>query len=134
MAKEKKKILIVDDEPDAVEFVKAIISDIGEFSIVSAYDGEDGLEKARTLLPDLIVLDVIMPKKDGFEMFYNLRQNSETENIPVIMLTGVSEITGIKFSGKDMGEFLGKEPEAFIDKPIDSDRLQKVVKKTLNIG
>jgi len=132
MAKEKA-ILIVDDEPDSVEFVKAVISEIGDFSVISAFDGESGLEKAKTELPDLIILDVMMPKKDGFYVFYALRQNSETKDIPVIMLTGVSEKTGIRFSGKDMGEFLGKEPEDFIDKPVDPTRLQETIKKALEI-
>ena len=133
MANEKKTILIVDDEPDAVEFVKAVISEIGDFPVITAFDGESGLEKAKTELPDLIILDVMMPKKNGFDVFYDLRQNPETRDIPVIMLTGVSEATGIKFSGKDMGEFLGKEPEDFIDKPVDPEKLQETIKKALEI-
>ncbi len=133
MGKEKKTILIVDDEPDSIEFVKAIISEIGDFSIISAFDGESGLEKAKTELPNLIILDVMMPKKYGFEVFYDLRQNPETNNTPVIMLTGVSQKSGIKFSREDMGQFLGKEPEDFIDKPVDPERLQEAIKKALEI-
>jgi len=133
MAEERKTILVVDDEPDSVEFVTAIISEIGDFSIISASDGISGLEKAKAELPDLIILDVMMPKKYGFEVFHDLRRDSKTENIPVIMLTGVVEKTGIKFSREDMGEFLGKEPEDFIDKPVDPDRLQKTIKKVLGI-
>ena len=129
----QKSILIVDDEPDAIEFVKAVISETGDFSVMSANDGESGLAKARTEVPDLIILDVMMPKKDGFSVFYDLRRTSETENIPVIMLTGVSEQTGIKFSGEDMEEFLGKKPEDFIDKPVDPEKLQKAIKKALEI-
>jgi CheY-like chemotaxis protein len=129
----RKTILIVDDEPDSVEFVKAIISELGDFSLISASDGKSGLEKAKAELPDLIILDVMMPEKDGFSVFYDLRRSSETENIPVIMLTGVSEKTGIKFSEKEMGEFLGKEPEAFIDKPVDPEKLQEAVKRILGL-
>ena len=129
----QNSILIVDDEPDAIEFVKAVISEIGDLSVMSANDGERGLEKAKAEVPDLIILDVMMPKKDGFSVFYELRKNPETENIPVIMLTGVSEQTGIRFSGEHMEEFLGKKPEAFIDKPVDPDKLQKAIKNALGI-
>lgn len=129
----EKNILIVDDEPDAVEFVKAVISEIGDFSVISAFHGVDGLEKARAELPDLIILDVMMPGTNGFSVFHNLASNPETENIPVIMLTGVSEETGLKFSGEHMGKFLGREPEDFIDKPVEPERLQKAIKKALKI-
>lgn len=129
----EKAILVVDDEPDSVDFVKAIISEIGDLSVISAFDGENGLAKAITELPDLIILDVMMPKKDGFKVFYDLRKDPKTENIPVIMLTGVSEKTGLKFSKEDMGEYLGKEPEDFIDKPVDPKRLQAAIKKALAI-
>ena len=125
-----KKILIVDDQLDAVEFVKAVL-EADDRELISAKDGVIGVEKAKSELPDLIILDVQMPRKDGFEAFYDLRADKATAKIPVIMLTGVSARTGIKFSQKDMGEFLGEEPEAFIDKPIDPDTLQDTVAKLL---
>ena len=71
-------ILIVDDEPDAIEFVKAVLSDIGEFHIISAKDGKEGINKAVTDKPDLIILDVIMPGMDGFLVFHELRNSKET--------------------------------------------------------
>jgi len=133
MAEGKKTILIVDDEPDSIEFSKAIVSELGDVSIITASDGESGLEKAAAELPDLVILDVMMPKKNGFHVFYDLRRNPETENIPVIMLTGVSERTGTQFSGKDMGEFFGKAPEEFIDKPVNPRKLQDTVKEVLGL-
>jgi len=131
---EKKTILVVDDEPDSVEFVKAVISETGAFSIITAYDGESGLEKAKKELPDLVILDVMMPKKTGFEVFYGIRQDPGTEHIPVIMLTGVSEQIGMKYSKEAMGEFYGKEPEDFIDKPINPQRLQDAIRDILGIS
>ena len=131
---EKKTILVVDDEPDAVEFVTAIISDMGEdYSVISAFDGETGLQKARAESPDLIILDVMMPKKDGFNVFFDLGRYPETDNIPVIMLTGITEATGIPYSEKDMDEFLGREPEAYIEKPIVPEKIQEAIKKALKI-
>jgi two-component system alkaline phosphatase synthesis response regulator PhoP len=126
----KWKILVVDDQQDCVDFVKAILGS-DEREVISARDGVIGLEKARSEEPNLIVLDVQMPRKDGFEMFHDLRTDKKTAEIPVIMLTGVSGRTGIKFSKKDMGEFLGSEPEAYIEKPIDPDALEEAVDKIL---
>ena len=68
-----------------------------------------------------------MPGESGFTTFANLRQNAATADIPVIMVTGVAEKTGIKFDGKSMGEFLGKEPEAYLEKPIDPESLKSTV-------
>ena len=129
------KILIVDDQSDTREFIKAVVSELGDFSIITGEDGEDGLQKAKAENPDLIILDVMMPKRDGFSVFNALRDDTAagTDKIPVIMLTGVSKETGIKFSGEAMGEFFGKAPEEFIDKPIDPARLQDAVKAALGI-
>ena len=102
MTDRKKVVLIVDDDPDWIEFTKIVLLKIGDLSVISAHNGEIGLEKAAAEVPDLIILDVMMPKKDGFNVFYELRANPKTKEIPVIMLTGVSEKSGIKFSEKDM--------------------------------
>jgi len=131
MAEKKQTILVVDDEPDAIEFVKAIISETGEFSVITALDGESGVEKAKAELPDLVILDVMMPKKNGFEVFYELRRDPRTAHIRAIMLTAVSEKMGMKYSKEAMGEFYGKEPEDFIDKPIDPERLQDAIRNVL---
>jgi len=133
MGEEKKTILIVDDDPDAIEFVKTVVLDVGDFSVITASDGASGKVKAIEEQPDLIVLDVMMPGQDGFYVFYDIRAASETRHIPVIMVTGVSKETGLKFSADDMGEFMGKAPEAFLDKPVDPAKLQETVKRVLQI-
>lgn len=129
---EGKKILLVDDESDAVEFVRTMIEDIGDYEVITAEDGEEGLSKARAERPDLIILDVQMPKKDGFMVFSELNQYDETQNIPVIMLTGVASKTGIGFSSKDMGDFLGKKPAAYIEKPVDPTILEETIGRILS--
>ncbi|MCD4761239.1 response regulator [bacterium] len=134
MAETTKKILVVDDEPDAVEFVTEILSHIEGVSVISSADGVEGLEKAKTEGPDLIVLDVQMPRKDGFSMFSDLKQDPVTKDIPVIMLTGVTVRMGIKFSAEDMGEYMGAEPEAYIEKPIDPGALLQATEKILGTG
>jgi len=128
---ENKKILIVDDEEDAIEFVEAALADVGEFTILKATDGESGLAKAKETVPDLIVLDVQMPGKGGFDVFNDLKKDPATETIKVIMLTGVAEKSGIRFSGEAMGAYFGKQPEAYIEKPVDPAQLQKTVAELL---
>ena len=131
--KPKKSILIVDDEPDAIEFVKAVLSDIGEFHIISAKDGKEGINKAVTDKPDLIILDVIMPGMDGFLVFHELRNSKETKDIPVIMLTGVADKVGIKFMKEDMKNYTGAEPIEYIEKPLGPANLEQVVRKALKM-
>jgi DNA-binding response OmpR family regulator len=127
-----KKALVVDDEQDCVEFVKAVLEEEG-LEVISARDGEAGLAAARARRPALIVLDVQMPKKDGFTVFSELRQDDATKGIPVIMLTGIGEKTGIRFSRADMGDFLGKEPEAYVEKPADPETLRSTVRAVLGL-
>ena len=125
---DKHRILVVDDEPDAIEFVKAILSEVAEFEIVEAIDGESGLQKAQEKFPDLIILDVMMPGIDGFKVFHELRKNPATREIPILMLTGVADKIGIKFFKEDMKEYLGSEPIAYIEKPVNPVSLQKTVR------
>ena len=128
-----KTVLIVDDEQDAVEFVQAVLSEIGGIATISANDGVSGLQKAKESTPDLIILDVQMPGKSGFDVFLDLKKETSTKNIPIIMLTGVAEKVGIRFSGKDMGDFMGEEPQVYIEKPVDPEELKSTVSKLLGL-
>ena len=125
----EKSVLVVDDEPDSIEIVEAMLSEIEGISILSAIDGNSGLVKAKEARPDLIILDVQMPGKNGFEVFYELKKDESTKDIPVIMLTGIGDKTGLSFSSNDMDEFLGTPPDAYIEKPVDAVTLQKTVLK-----
>ena len=127
-----KSILVVDDEPDAIDYVDAILAEIGDFKIIPSYDGIDGQNKAKSEKPDLIILDVMMPEKDGFKVFYDLQKDPETKDIPIIMLTGVADKIGIQFFKKDMKDFMGKEPVDYIEKPLDPEKLKETVKKIFN--
>ena len=124
------KILVVDDEPDNITFVETILKKEG-FTVLSAGDGLEGFEKAVEELPDLIVLDVQMPKMNGFEVFDKLRKEGSTKQIPVIMLTGIREKVGIGFNAEDMKKFYGEEPNGYVEKPISPEELVKVVKENL---
>ena len=130
MAEASKRVLVVDDEADAREFVRTVMEEVG-CETIEAVDGEEGLAAAQRQKPDLIVLDVQMPKKDGYAVFAELRKDETTKDIPVVMLTAVSARTGVDIDAEQVREFLGSEPEAYIDKPIDPAALGDVVKRLL---
>ena len=100
---DRKKILIVDDEAHIVELVRVCLEDT-EYDIIEAYDGEEALEKARAEQPHLILLDIMLPKKDGYEVCRELKTDEATGNIPVVMLTAkgqeVDKVKGFQ-SGAD---------------------------------
>lgn len=130
MTDASKKILVVDDDADAVAGITAML-ETGGFSVCSASDGDSGLAAARKEEPDLILLDVQMPHKDGFKTFAELRQDKTLKDIPVVFLTGVGERTGIHFSAFDVEEYLGSKPESYLEKPVDPVRLLATIRKVL---
>ena len=124
------KILIADDEQECIDFVREALADT-PYEVISAMDGDEALETAQREVPQLIILDVQMPKLDGFQVFGKLRGDEKLADIPVIMLTAVSERTGVSMSGRDMGDYLGSEPEAYVDKPIEPIVLKQTIKRLL---
>ena len=126
MNAEGKKVLIADDEPDVHAFVKAVLREDG-ISFLSADNGQSAIDMAKAEAPDLIILDVQMPRKNGFLVFRELREDAATKSIPVIMLTAVTERTGIDFNAETMGQYFGSEPEKYIAKPIDPETLRTAV-------
>lgn len=90
----KKKILIVDDEADLVDIIRMRLNGEG-YDVVTAGDGQEGLDKARSSKPDLILLDVSMPKLSGEEVLEKLKEDKSTASIPVVMLTAKSEVEDI---------------------------------------
>ena len=87
---EGKKILIVDDEQDIVETLKFILEAQG-YTCFCAYNGEDGLNKAKEIMPNLIILDVMMPKINGYKISRLLKYDSKYKDIPIIMVTARSQ-------------------------------------------
>jgi len=129
----EKRVLIVEDDPDAIDIVEAMLSEIGGIVTLSASDGNSGLEKAKETKPDLIILDVQMPGKSGFKVFSELKKDESLRDTPVVVLTGIKEKTGLGFSAEDMKEYLGSEPEAYIEKPVDAVTLQNTVSRLLGV-
>jgi len=127
------KVLIADDEQECIDFVRETLAE-GSYEVLAAMDGEEALKIAREQQPQLIILDVQMPKLGGFEVFAQLRGDEKLSSIPVIMLTAVTQRTGLKFSSSDMGDYIGSEPEAYIDKPIEPIVLKQAVKRLVKQG
>ncbi len=137
-----KKILIVDDEPDIIAFLSALLDENGYIS-VSAKDGTEGLELLRNEKPDLVLLDLMMPKKSGITMFQELRKDPDLSSVPVVVVTGVSEVTGVDFRNfmfkqpmRDEKKFVETTgltkytvPDGYIEKPIDPDELIRTIKE-----
>ena len=115
-----KKILIVDDDPDLVEAVSTILESKG-YAAVAAYGGVEGLAKAKSESPDLIVLDVMMPDKDGYEVCKELKADEQYRSIPILLLTAVvSKISTTKYT-QQMG--IETEADDYVDKPVEPDEL-----------
>ena len=120
-----KKILVVDDEPDIVKLAKIKLVSEG-FDVVEAYNGEEALEKVSSENPDLIILDVMMPKMDGWEVARRLKSSDATKAIPIMMLTA-------KGLGEEPEERLVEVDEYFA-KPFSPRELARVVRGLLEQG
>lgn len=132
MAAASKKVLIVDEDPDVRQFVEAALEDDG-YTFVHAVNGKVALEKARDEQPDLIIMDVQMPEQDGFSALYHLREDTETKGIPVALLTGVAESTGVRFNADSVEEFIGARPDAYLNKPVEPETLRQTARELLGL-
>lgn len=124
----KRDILLVDDDPDFVEAVKVIVEKAG-YDVRVAFDGQEGVEAVKEKLPDLIVLDVMMPVMNGHEACAKLKGNKETADIPIILLTAVADrVTTSTYTHRDM---LESEADDYIPKPVEPNELLGLIKNWL---
>jgi len=124
-----KRILIVDDDPDLVEAVSMLLESEGMVPL-AAYGGVEGLEKARNESPDLIILDVMMPDKDGFAVAKEIARDERLKKIPLVMLSAVTDHIGDTSYAPHAA---AKELEAddWFDKPVDPRALVNRVKELM---
>ena len=122
----KSKILVVDDEPDAVELIEFNLKANG-YEVATAADGEEALQKARAILPNLIILDLMLPEVDGMEVCKILRRDQRTQSIPIIMLTAkaaeIDRVLGLELGADD-----------YVTKPFSPRELVLRVKRLLRSG
>jgi two-component system, OmpR family, alkaline phosphatase synthesis response regulator PhoP len=123
-----KKILLVDDDPDFVNAVSLILKS-KKYEVAIAYDGKEGLAKVKGERPDLIVLDVMMPGKDGYAVCRELKADPQWSRIPVLLLTAVASHVATTRYTTEMG--LETEADDYLDKPVEPDVLVKRVETLL---
>jgi len=127
-----KKVLIVDDDPDVRLFNSTVVEESG-YTPVEAANGEEGLKMLKQESPDLVVLDVLMPKQSGIRLYRVLKTEKALKGTPVIILSGVAKRTFLR-SQKALTEFGDQpvpEPESYLEKPVEPDELAREIKKYL---
>jgi DNA-binding response OmpR family regulator len=145
-----KKVLVVDDDENTVKFLSAALEENG-YEPIGALNGKEGLEKIMSENPDLVILDVMMPKKTGFVLFKQLRRDENYKDLPVIMLTGVAEVLedldaqsdddqvkpfdslreAMRKSIREMRDEGLVKPDMFVDKPIDPELVIEKVRELI---
>ena len=119
----KRKILVVDDEPDLVAIVKMRLQ-ANNYEVLTACDGQEGLDKARKENPDLIILDLMLPKMDGYKVCGLLKKDARYSKIPIILFTARAQE-----SDRTLGEEVGAD--AYITKPFEPQLLLAKIKELL---
>ena len=126
---DKKRILVVDDEPDFAAIVQKNLKKEG-FDVEIAYDGVQAMEKIKANPPDAIVLDVMMPEKDGYEVCKELKQSDEYCNIPIVMLTAVADhVASTRYSHADG---MSMEADDYLPKPASAQDITDSLRSLLD--
>jgi len=119
----KKRILVVDDEPELVDMVKMRL-EANDYEVITAFDGQKALEVARREKPDFIILDLMLPKMDGYKVCGLLKADTRYNKIPIVMFTAKAQEKDMKL-GKEVGA------DAYITKPFEPEVLLGKVKELL---
>lgn len=124
----EKLILVVDDDPDLVESVSMKLES-AKFRVQKAYDGVEAMERIKAERPHLVILDVMMPRKNGYELCNELKQSKEYSDIVVVLLTAVADaVTSTSYTHQDGKSTLADD---YIPKPIELNRLLEIVQDNL---
>lgn len=126
-----KKVLIVDDNPDIVAVNEEVVRECGHKAL-TALNGEEALSQMDEK-PDLIILDVLMPRKSGIRLYQELKSDLKLQEIPIVILSGIAKQTFLR-SQKGLAEFSWAklpEPEIYLEKPVEPDELAIVLNRLL---
>jgi CheY-like chemotaxis protein len=128
----RKKILVIDDEPHIVTYLETLLQDNG-YDTIAAANGKEGMERTRSEHPDLICLDITMPKQSGIRYYRDLKDDPELATIPVVVVTAV---TGYGGDPASFEQFLSSRkqvppPDGFFSKPIEREPFLELVGKLL---
>ncbi len=115
----RKKILVIDDETEFVDMLKMRL-EANRYEVITAADGAEGVDKALKEGPDLIILDIVMPKMDGYQVLLRLKNEDQTRHVPIVMLTAKSE-SGSIFRSQEL------RADDYLIKPFDTQELLDLV-------
>jgi CheY-like chemotaxis protein len=128
-----KTVLVVDDEPNIRQYLKAILED-AEFNVLTAADGEEALRMVRQRRPDFISLDLIMPRKSGHKLLFELKRDRELSRIPVLVVTAHAQD---ELGKGDLDDLLKNRimsgPETYLEKPVDPRAYLRCIQRTLGV-
>lgn len=127
-----KKVLVVDDDPDVRLFSVTVLEEHGYIPL-EATNGEEGLKMIKAEKPDLVLLDILMPRQSGIRLYRELKTDKALKNIHVIVLSGIAKKTFLR-SQKALTEFGAAEvpePEVYLEKPVEAEELADVIKKVI---
>jgi DNA-binding response OmpR family regulator len=125
MAEEKKKVVCIEDEPEMIDLVKLILGRKG-FDLIGAMGGREGLEAVRRVKPDLVLLDLMMPDMDGWEVYQQMKADEELSDIPVIVVTAKAQSID-----KVLGLHIAKVDD-YVTKPFGPQELLQSVERVLS--
>jgi twitching motility two-component system response regulator PilH len=127
-----RTVLSVDDEDHIREFVSTVLEENG-YTPVQATNGEEAMDIIRQQKPDLVIMDILMPKESGIRLYRELKTSESLKNIPVIIYSGVAKRTALRAQAAQTearGESV-PDPDAYLEKPVTAERLAAAVKKIL---
>ena len=127
-----KKVLVVDDDPDVRLFSVSVLEENG-YTALEATNGDEGMQMIREEKPDLVLLDVLMPRQSGIRLYRELKTDNALKDIRVIILSGIAKKTFLR-SQKAITEFGGKpvpEPEFYLEKPVEPEELLAKIKEVI---
>jgi two-component system, OmpR family, phosphate regulon response regulator PhoB len=127
-----KKVLVVDDDPDVRLFSVTVLEENG-YNPLEAANGEEGLKMIKEEKPDLVILDILMPRQSGIRLYRELKTDKTLKKIKIIILSGIAKKTFLR-SQKALTEFGGEEvpePEIYLEKPVEPEVLADNIKKIL---
>ncbi|MEJ2038984.1 MAG: response regulator [Desulfosarcinaceae bacterium] len=127
-----KKVLVVDDDPDVRLFNITVVEENGYIPL-EATNGEEGMRLIQNEKPDLVILDVLMPRESGVRLYRQIKTDAKLKQIPVIILSGITEKSFLR-SQKALTEFGGAavpEPEAYLEKPVEPEELAAAIQSVL---
>lgn len=127
-----KKVLVVDDDPDVRLFSITVLEENG-YTPIEATNGEEGMQLIRKENPDLVILDVLMPRESGIRLYRQMKSDAKLGKIPVVILSGITQKSFLR-SQKALTEFGGAEvpePDAYLEKPVEPEELAATIKSIL---